>query len=81
MLINFENNQVNDISFYTSPEARFIPPHELDEPESRLKDFKWRIEEKPEKENVITGIKPFIDDPILDGPVGKPRATIRTDPE
>jgi len=80
MLINFENNQVNDISFYTSPEAKFIPPHELDEPESRLKDFHWRIVEKPEKHNVITGIKPFVEEPTLEDLGQKAEATIKSDP-
>ena len=79
MLINFENNEVNNISFYTSPEAEFIPPHELDEPETRLKDFEWRIVEKPEKHNVITGTKPLVEEPNLKDMEQEAEATIKSD--
>lgn len=53
MLIRFKNSTVNKISFYTNPDARFIPPHEIQEPDTRLKGFAWREEERPEKEDVV----------------------------
>lgn len=53
MKVRFINGEINDISFYVEPEGRFIPPHEIQEPETRLKDFSWRIEEKPTKKQVL----------------------------
>jgi lipopolysaccharide export system protein LptA len=47
MKIQFLNGEMNDITFYKDPEGRFIPPHDIEEPETRLKDFKWQIEKKP----------------------------------
>jgi len=31
----------------------FIPPHELAEPDKRLKGFNWRIQERPSEEQVV----------------------------
>ncbi|WMN06462.1 OstA-like protein [Marivirga arenosa] len=53
MKIQFLNGEMNDITFYKDPEGRFIPPHEIEEPETRLKDFKWHIEKKPTKIEVL----------------------------
>jgi len=53
MLIKFVNQKVNDITFYTNPDATFIPPHEIEDPDTRLKSFKWRKDEKPSLEDVI----------------------------
>ena len=47
MIIMFEENKVKDISFLNNPEAKFIPPHEIEEPEKKLKGFRWRIEDRP----------------------------------
>ncbi len=47
MIINFDSSKVSTITFLTSPEGLFIPPHEIQEPERRLKGFKWRITERP----------------------------------
>lgn len=49
MVINFRENKADNISFYVKPEASFIPPHELQEPQKKLKNFNWREEEKPTK--------------------------------
>lgn len=49
MNIKFVDNKLKDISFLTKPDAKFIPPHEIDEPTRRLKGFRWRITEKPER--------------------------------
>jgi lipopolysaccharide export system protein LptA len=53
MKINFKEGKVNNISFYIKPDASFIPPHELKDGDKRLKGFKWRTEERPEKEDVV----------------------------
>ena len=47
MVIHFDSSKVSTISFLTSPEGLFIPPHEIEEPARRLKGFKWRITERP----------------------------------
>jgi hypothetical protein len=53
MVIRFVGNKVNKISFITKPDALFIPPHEIEEPDKRLKGFLWRIKEKPKEQEVI----------------------------
>ena len=53
MVIRFIENQVDNMSFYVKPDAKFIPPHELEAPEKTLKGFHWRIEEKPDKKDVL----------------------------
>ncbi len=53
MKIQFIEGQMNDITFYKDPDGRFIPPHEIEEPETRLKDFMWHIERKPELKDVL----------------------------
>lgn len=54
MIVRFkEKNKLNNITFITKPEAAFIPPHELEEPEKKLKGFKWRVAERPTKRSVI----------------------------
>jgi hypothetical protein len=53
MKIVFGNNTVQKISFYTSPEGAFIPPHELEEKDKLLEGFKWHIQLKPLKVDVI----------------------------
>ncbi len=53
MTLNFIDNELNDITFYTNNEGKFIPPHELKGPDKRLTGFTWRSEEKPGYEDVI----------------------------
>lgn len=52
MIIRLIDNKVDNITFYTNPDAVFIPPHELLEPETRLPGFRWRLEERPGKNNL-----------------------------
>ena len=59
MKINFKEGKVNNISFYVRPDAKFIPPQDLDEDETKLKGFSWRVSERPTRESV-TGKKPYI---------------------
>ena len=51
--IGFRNKALNTISFIKSPDAQFIPPHELQEPDKRLKGFAWREKERPTKGQVV----------------------------
>jgi hypothetical protein len=53
MVLKFKDRKLQTISFITNADANFIPPHELKEPDKRLKGFKWRIEEKPTKQVVL----------------------------
>lgn len=53
MLIHFKNSKVNEITFYVKPEGRFIPPHEIEEPDTRLNGFSWRVDERPGREDVV----------------------------
>ena len=52
MLITFDENTVDDISFYTNPEASFIPPHEINDETRHLKGFAWLGEKRPTKREV-----------------------------
>ena len=51
--VRFKENKLQTITFIKKPEARFIPPHEIKEEDTRLKGFKWRIEEKPTRNEVL----------------------------
>jgi lipopolysaccharide export system protein LptA len=51
--IGFLNEALNTISFIKSPDAQFIPPHELQEPDRRLKGFAWREKERPTRVMVL----------------------------
>lgn len=53
MILKFATNELQTISFLTNPDASFVPPHELNEPDRRLKGFNWRITEKPTKKDVL----------------------------
>ena len=50
--IRFRDGKVNNLSFYTQPEGRVIPPHEITEEDIRLKGFTWKAKEKPTKADV-----------------------------
>ncbi|SMD38158.1 OstA-like protein [Reichenbachiella faecimaris] len=58
MTLRFKNNIMNNISFYTQPEAKFIPPHELEEDQMFLDEFDWRADERPELYEVATYYHP-----------------------
>jgi hypothetical protein len=53
LLIRFKDNTVDNIDAYTKPTASFIPPHEISEDASKLADFNWRKEERPNKKQVL----------------------------
>ena len=53
MLISFADKTVKTIRFYQQPDAIFVPPHELEEPETRLQGFQWLEERRPSKEQVL----------------------------
>jgi lipopolysaccharide export system protein LptA len=53
ILIRFKEGKVSSISFIKQPDGNFIPPHELEEENTRLQDFKWRADERPLKKDVV----------------------------
>ncbi len=48
MVIYFaDSNKINDISFITKPESKFIPPHELTDEDQALDSFNPRFDKTP----------------------------------
>jgi hypothetical protein len=45
--IKFKENEIEDISFYVSPEGDVFPEKELDPNLRKLEGFLWREEERP----------------------------------
>lgn len=63
MVIRFVENKVDNLSAYTNPEATFIPPHELQEPDTRLKGFNWRETERPTLDDILNALaQKLVDD-------------------
>lgn len=57
MVIRFDTaGKLAKITFIKEPDAVFIPPHELEAPDTKLKGFKWRADERPTLE-LLTGRK------------------------
>ncbi|MFD1756518.1 OstA-like protein [Rufibacter sediminis] len=53
MRMMFQDGQVQYITFLEQPDAKLIPPHELQDPDKRLKGFVWRSDEKPTRAFVL----------------------------
>ncbi|WP_017732586.1 OstA-like protein [Nafulsella turpanensis] len=53
MQMEFLEGELDHIKFYTNPEGKFVPPHELQEPDKRLTGFSWRAEERPTRPAVL----------------------------
>ncbi|MEM1137777.1 MAG: OstA-like protein [Bacteroidota bacterium] len=49
-----DSSKLERMSFKKTVDAKFIPPHEIEEPETRLKGFRLRFDEKPPKNIFIT---------------------------
>jgi lipopolysaccharide export system protein LptA len=56
MRIRFKENRAQNISFYVDVDATFIPPHEIKEPDTRLKGFTWRESERPVLKEMLEGL-------------------------
>ncbi len=50
----FLRDELEDIHFYGDVDSRLVPPGEITLTESRFEDFKYRIEEKPSKEKILS---------------------------
>jgi lipopolysaccharide export system protein LptA len=53
MKINFINGQIDNFSAYEMPDAQFIPPHELQRDQEKLKGFTWQAKARPIREDVV----------------------------
>ncbi len=54
MVIRFDStNRPATITAITKPEANFIPPHEIAEPDRKLKGFNWKPDLRPTFENTV----------------------------
>jgi lipopolysaccharide export system protein LptA len=53
IVIRFKDARVNNLSFYTNPEADFIPPHELQKDDMLLPGFEWKINTRPTRTDVV----------------------------
>lgn len=53
IVIRFKDARVNNLSFYTNPEADFIPPHELKKDDMLLQGFEWKINTRPTRTDVV----------------------------
>ncbi|MFC2186032.1 OstA-like protein [Fulvivirgaceae bacterium LMO-SS25] len=51
--VNFVDGDVVEVLFLTQPDAKFIPPHELKEPDKRLPGFEWKIDLKPTRDSIF----------------------------
>lgn len=70
LVLKFKDKKVQTITFLTNPDMVFIPPHELKEPDKRLRGFKWRPEEQPDKADVLA--KRTVKAPRVAKPVAAP---------
>ncbi len=48
-----DSARLEEIMFRQQPDAKLIPPHEIKPEDKELKDFHWRIQEKPEQGEVL----------------------------
>lgn len=53
IIIRFKEGKVNTISFIRQPDGNFVPPHELEEENKKLTDFKWFAELRPARKDVV----------------------------
>jgi hypothetical protein len=50
MVVHFaDSNESKNLTFITKPESKFIPPHEITEADTQLKNFRLRFDEAPDK--------------------------------
>ncbi|WP_242927752.1 OstA-like protein [Pontibacter vulgaris] len=54
MVLKFAENKLKSISFLVNPDASFIPPHELKEPDRKLEGFNWMADLRPTKKTVFS---------------------------
>lgn len=63
IIIRFKEGKVSNISFIKQPDGNFVPPHEIEEENTRLSDFKWRADERPVKSDVVKQLARPVNNP------------------
>lgn len=58
MTVRFKESDVDNITFYEKPDARFFPFQLIEEPEKRLSRFKWHSSSRPTLLEVLRGHTP-----------------------
>lgn len=58
MVFYFDSTELSRINFIDKPEARFIPPTELVEPDKFLTGYEWFIKKKPVLEELFPATEP-----------------------
>jgi hypothetical protein len=70
--IRFKEGKINTISFLSAPEGELKPLHELKEEDKKLKDFDWKISQRPlSKYDIFTQPSPVDSIPQLPKPEKK----------
>ncbi len=58
MTIEFTKSRVGNIRFYGHPDGTLTPPKQLTDDKKTLDGFRWRVNEKPSRDNVL-GLTPY----------------------
>ncbi len=58
MTIEFTKSRVGNIRFYGRPDGTLTPPKQLTDDKKTLDGFRWRVGEKPSRDNVL-GLTPY----------------------
>jgi lipopolysaccharide export system protein LptA len=74
MIILFNDQKLQSISFLDKPVARFIPPHELKPEDIRIEGYQWLISEKPTREMLLG---PLLPKPNIEKPKTTKKATAK----
>ena len=53
MIFRFDSGELKRITFLVQPEAKFIPPQEISNPDKFLPGYEWRIKEQPKLEEML----------------------------
>ena len=53
LLLNFIDNDIDNIIFYQNPKAKLIPPHEIKEKDLFIEKFNWREDETPQISDIV----------------------------
>jgi lipopolysaccharide export system protein LptA len=63
ILLSFRDGAIQKANFGIKPDGKFTPVQDIDEKNSRLEGFAWRIEEKPDIQVINSWRKPIEIDP------------------
>ncbi len=75
--MTFKEGAIQKVMYNIKPDGRFVPVQQIDEDNSRLDDFVWRVDEKPNRGMIDTWRKPEEFDPDSENLFDIPEARIR----